>query len=288
MRRLQQRSDKHGLLRLAGHLAVMTALGWLYGSSLGGPLILSVLAAAAFGFTFVTMFAAMHECVHRTAFRTVWLNETVGWFAGLLSFYNATFYRYYHTWHHRFTNQPGQDPELDDPKPRDLAGYLIEMSGITWWIGKLKTHFRIALGKTDYPFLNEKTAPDVVRSVRIQLATYLVAIALSPSAFLLYWLIPMVLAQPLLRAILLAEHAGCAERDAPLENTRTTYTAFPVRFLMWEMPYHAEHHRYPAIPFFALGEAHQTMGPQLAHVARDGYVGMHRDFLKSLKRHETA
>jgi fatty acid desaturase len=94
----------------------------------------------------------------------------------------------------------------------------------------------------------------------------------------------MVLGQPLLRAILLAEHTGCAERDAPLENSRTTYTTLPVRFLMWEMSFHAEHHRYPAIPFFALAEAHRTMGPLLTHVARDGYVGMHREFLKGLKR----
>ncbi|HEX5660325.1 MAG TPA: fatty acid desaturase [Polyangiales bacterium] len=288
MRRLQQRSDAQGLARLGGHLALMLVAGVLYGWNLGGPPWLTLMLGLALGFTYVTMFAAMHECVHRTAFRTQWLNESAGWLAGLLSFYNATFYRYYHTWHHRFTNQPGQDPELDDGKPRDLLGYLIEMSGITWWIGKLKTHFRIALGRTDYPFLNAKTGPDVIRSVRWQLATYGAAIALSTALgqpyFLLYWLIPMVLAQPLLRAILLAEHTGCAELDAPLANTRTTYTAWPVRFLMWEMPYHAEHHRYPALPFFALAEAHRSMGPLLVHVERDGYLGMHRAFVKGLKR----
>jgi fatty acid desaturase len=289
MRRLQQRSDARGLMRLAGHLAAMLLTGWVYSRTLGGPWLLSALAATAYGFTFVTMFAAMHECVHRTAFRTQWLNESVGWFAGLLSFYNANFYRYYHTWHHRFTNQPGQDPELDDGKPRDVLGYLIEMSGVTWWVGKLRTHARFALGRSHgYPFLNDKTVREVVRSVRWQLASYGAASALSLAVgrplFLLYWLVPMVLAQPLLRAILLAEHTGCAELDAPLANSRTTYTSFPVRFLMWEMPYHAEHHRYPALPFFALAEAHRSMGPYLVHIARRGYVGMHVEFLKGLKR----
>ncbi|HEY6879822.1 MAG TPA: fatty acid desaturase, partial [Polyangiales bacterium] len=120
MRRLQQRSDAQGLARLGGHLALMGLTGWLYAWTLRAPGLLTAVAAMAYGFTFVTMFAAMHECVHRTAFRSQWLNESVGWVAGLLSFYNATFYRYYHTWHHRFTNLPGKDPELDDKKPTSL------------------------------------------------------------------------------------------------------------------------------------------------------------------------
>ena len=55
---------------------------------------------------------------------------------------------------------------------------------------------------------------------------------------------------------------------------------------MWEMPYHAEHHRYPALPFFALAPAHASLGPHLAHVARRGYLGVHRDFLERLSDHQ--
>jgi fatty acid desaturase len=235
------------------------------------------------------MFAAMHESVHRTAFRTRWLNDAVAWFAGLLSFYNGTFYRYYHGWHHRFTQIPGKDPELEDKKPTDLSSYLVEMSGATWWISKLRTHFAIAGGRVhSYGFLNDETRPAVVRSVRLQLGVYGVAIALSLALgqplFVTYWLLPVALGQPLLRAILLAEHAGCSQDDDALSNTRTTHTIFPVRVLMWDMPYHAEHHRYPAIPFFALAAVHEKLGPSLAHVAREGYTGMHVAFLRGLTR----
>jgi fatty acid desaturase len=281
MRRLQERSDARGLVRFAGHLVLMLSAGALYGYTLHARAYwLAVPACVALGFTYATMFAAMHECVHRTAFRTPWLNEAAGWLAGLLSFYNATFYRYYHTWHHRFTNLPGQDPELGDPKPHSLGSYLLELSGLTWWLGKLKTHFQIAAGRTDHPFLPQGAAAAVVRSVRAQLAVYALLALLTP--FVSLWVVPMMLGQPLLRAILLAEHTGCATTDAPLENTRTTHTVWLVRFLMWEMPFHAEHHRYPALPFFSLAEAHETMGPLLQHVARDGYLGMHRAFLKEL------
>jgi fatty acid desaturase len=289
LRRLQQRSDARGLLRLAGHLAAIGGSGWLYALALQRrPSIFLVgLAAIAFGFTLVSMFAAMHESVHRTAFKSLWLNNAVGWFAGLLSFYNSTFYRYYHGWHHRFTQIPGKDPELEDQRPTSVLSYVWVMSGLPWWIGKLQTHFTLALGKTgSYVFLNQQTAPLVVRSVRLQLLAYGAGIALSfalgHAYFVTYWLLPVVMAQPLLRAILLAEHTGCAENEDALANTRTTHTVLPVRFLMWEMPYHAEHHRHPALPFFALAQMHERLGPQLLHVARRGYLGLHVDFVKGL------
>lgn len=288
LRALGQRSDAQGLLRLAGHLAAIYVTGRLYSLTLAHELwALTVPAVVAYGFTLVTMFATMHECVHRTAFATPWLNNAVGWFAGLLSFYNSTFYRYYHGWHHRFTQIPGRDPELDDPKPTSLATYALELSGVPWWLGKLRTHASIALGFVEkYPFLNHQTRGPVINSVRFQLLVYalgiLVSLAEWQPLFLTYWLLPVAAGQPLLRAILLAEHTGCSESDDALANTRTTHTVWPVRFLMWEMPYHAEHHRYPAIPFFALQRAHAALGPQLEHVARDGYLGVNRALLRQL------
>jgi fatty acid desaturase len=289
LRKLQQRSDAKGLRRLAGHLAAIGCSAWLYTLALQRVQhsALVVLAVSAYGFTLVTMFAAMHETVHRTAFKSLWLNNTVGWFAGLLSFYNSTFYRYYHGWHHRFTQIPGKDPELEDKKPTSLASYLLELSGLPWWLGKLRTHAKLALGKTaGYGFLNEGNSAAVVRSVRLQLLTYAagsaLSVALGSPYIVTYWLLPVAVAQPMLRAILLAEHTGCAQNDDAFANTRTTYTIWPVRFLMWQMPYHAEHHRHPALPFFALAEAHRSLGPQLLHVARRGYFGLHCDFVKRL------
>ncbi|MFT3926837.1 MAG: fatty acid desaturase [Myxococcales bacterium] len=295
LKQLQQRSDLRGLLRLAGHLAWMGSACALYAVAIAKswhPAWI-LLAGTALGFTMVTMFACMHECVHRTAFRSAWLNEGVGWFAGLLSFYNSTFYRHYHTWHHRFTQIPGKDPELEDTRPTSLGVYAVEMSGVTWWIGKFKTHFTLAAGRTGgFPFLNENTAPGAVRSVRVQLATYaafaVASLVLGGPYLLVYWVVPVALGQPLLRLILLAEHTGCTEDDNMLTNTRTTHTIWPVRFLMWEMPYHAEHHRYPALPFFALRAAHERMGQRLSHVARRGYTGFHVEVLRGLWRRPSA
>lgn len=287
LRHLQQRSNARGLQRLAAHLAVLGAALALHALSLQRPSAwpLHVVTATAYGFTLVTLFAAMHEAVHRTAFRSQWLNDTVAWFAGLLSFYNSTFYRPYHGWHHRFTQLPGKDPELEDLKPTNFGSYLLELSGALWWVGKLQTYWTLCRGDySAYPFLTERSGPLVVRSVRLQMLTYLAAIAgsfwLGRALFVDYWLLPVAFAQPLLRAILLAEHTGCTQDGNSLSNTRTTHTVFLVRLLMWEMPYHAEHHRYPALPFFSLAAAHTAIGPELKHVARAGYLGFHVELCK--------
>lgn len=80
----------------------------------------------------------MHECGHRTAFRQQAVNDGVAWFCGLLSFYNADFYRryLYYQWHHRSTNQLGRDPELEGA-PTSLPGYLLHLRGPPWWAGKM-------------------------------------------------------------------------------------------------------------------------------------------------------
>jgi fatty acid desaturase len=286
--RLQQRSNARGLLRLAGHVALIAATGAVYSLILtrSSAMAAHALAATVYGFTLVTMFAAMHEAVHRTSFKSRWLNDLVAWFAGLLSFYNSTYYRPYHGWHHRFTQLAGRDPELEDGKPTSLTSYALEVSGLPWWIGKLRTHATLALGKTaSYRFLTERTGARVVRSVRLQLLVYCAAIvasfALRHPYFVVYWLVPVALAQPILRVILLAEHTGCSEDDNPLTNTRTTRTVWLVRFLMWEMPYHAEHHYHPALPFFTLARAHRRIGSRLRHVAQ-GYAALHAGFLRDL------
>lgn len=287
---LQRRSDARGLLRLCGHFGTILAAGVVYSLALqrSSSLLIHALCALLLGFPLVTQFATMHECVHKTAFESRWLNTAVAWVAGLLSFYNSTFYWPYHVWHHRYTQLPGQDPELEDPKPTRLSSYVLELSGLPWWVGKLRLYAKLAAGNFgSYAFLNDKSGPAAVRSVRLQLLTYAGAIGASVwlgyPYFFVYWLAPVALAQPLLRAILLAEHMSCSNDADMLSNTRTTYTLSPVRFLMWEMPYHAEHHRYPALPFFSLARAHVQLGPHLSVIERRGYCGFHLRLLKAFR-----
>jgi fatty acid desaturase len=282
---LNVKSNIRGALRLLGHLSIMVGSGYLWATHLD-QWVLAIPALVIYGFSIAAMFAPLHECVHRTAFANNRLNDAVAWFAGLLSLYNSTFYRRYHKWHHRYTRIPGKDPELTDPQPTTLREYLWQMSGIPWWIGKIQGHARIALGQMeDCPYIPEAARAEVIRSTQLQLLVYGVAIALSVTFaqawFLLYWLLPLAVGQPILRFILLAEHTHCTLDDNSLANTRTTLTLAPLRFLMWNMPFHAEHHLYASIPFHALPAAHEKLKPHLAHVHR-GYVKVNQDIVANL------
>jgi len=236
------------------------------------------------GAMLVTLFAPMHECVHRTAFASRWANDAVAWFAGLVSVYNSTFYWYFHVWHHRYTQDPERDPELAFAKARNRFEYLREVSGANFWWRRLVDYPALAFGLVRRPFIPEHARRRIALSMSAQLAIYAaaaVSIALGSRAALYYWLLPVILAQPFLRALLIAEHTGCSMDANGLGNTRTTLAGLPIRLLMWNMPYHAEHHLYPAVPFHLLPELHAQIRGQLAHLAPN-YLAANRAVLRWL------
>lgn len=290
VRGFSHRSNLSGTIRWSLHLAVIVATGALVSVSAESWWTL-IPAMTLHGFGLVTMFAPMHECVHRTAFASKWANEVVGWIAGCLSFYNFTYYRYYHTWHHRYTQDPQRDPELMDPKPASIAGYLWEISAIGFWLNRPWMFLKLAIGRTQaYPFIPENARTKIAISAAAQLGVYvvgLVSIATGQLWAWWYFFAPALLAQPLLRALLIVEHTGCTLDENGLTNTRTTLTNPYIRLLMWNMPFHTEHHLYPSIPFHQLPKAHRELKQQLAHLS-PSYVAANREVIASFSPAETA
>jgi fatty acid desaturase len=286
LKELNTRSTEKGLFRLADHFLIMGISGYAWSSNLGHNWAIAIPALLVYGFSLAAMFAPLHECSHRTAFAHNILNDTVGWLAGLLSFYNIAYFRHYHKWHHRYTLDPEKDPERRDPALHTRGDYFLHISGLPWWRDKLLTHFRVACGqlKTD-PFIPHTAHRAVVRSTQLQLAIYALAILISvidqQPWFIWYWLLPLAVGQPLLRCMLLAEHTGCSEVRNPFTNTRSTITRWPVRFLMWNMPFHAEHHLYPSIPFYHLPIAHQQLQQYFTYI-QPGYLQFNRDLITGL------
>jgi fatty acid desaturase len=282
LRALARRSDLRGAVQLGRHLACMAMTGTLVWLTL--PFWYLLLPAMVLhGITIVTMFAPMHECVHRTAFASRRANDTVGWVAGVLGFYNATFYRYFHAWHHRYTQDPARDPELMYPKAGDRLAYFKEITGFTFWYRRAIDYPALALCQTRrLPFVPASARREIAVSMSCQLLIYLTAVASIAAGFsvaLYFWFLPAILAQPLLRAVLITEHTGCSKDDNGFGNTRTTLASTPIRLLMWNMPYHAEHHLFPSIPFHQLPALHRKIRTRLAHVA-PGYLTTNRAILR--------
>jgi len=98
--------------------------------------------------------------------------------------------------------------------------------------------------------------------------------------------VPALLGQPFLRLFLLAEHTGCAFDEDMLSNTRTTYTNAAVLLLTWRMPYHAEHHSFPSVPFHALVRVNALL-PATRRVTAPGYLALHRQLLRQLRTAKT-
>lgn len=285
LRGLSVRSDLPGLARLAAHLGIMAATGSLIWLALGTWWLL-LPAMVLHGIVLVACFAPFHEGSHYTAFRSRWLNDVVGWLAGAVFFNNVDFYREFHAAHHKYTQDPERDPERDLNPPRSRRHYLWLVSGLPYWRTRLSFLWRAGTGRFErMPYVAPAKAGRVIRSVRLQVGLYLlvaaVSVATGSTAALVWWIGPVLLGMPFLRFYLMAEHTGCSEDDNGLTNTRTTLTAWPVRLLMWNMPFHAEHHLYPSIPFHRLPEAHALVRARLAHLG-DGYVNVNREVYRSL------
>ncbi|MBM7066404.1 fatty acid desaturase [Actibacterium sp. 188UL27-1] len=277
---LTRRRNAPGLWHLAGHLTLIAATGtWI---AAGWPFWGAVLPVH--GIFLVFLFTLTHETTHKTPFATPWLNEWVGRACGFVLLIPFEWFRYFHLAHHRHTNIPGKDPELEGGGlPGTRRAYWWRVSGLPYWFRVIRQIAALVRGQGMADYIPNAARPLIVREARTMLAIYALAVgslAISPALFWL-WILPVVLGQPALRLYLMAEHGRCAFVADILDNTRTTFTNRIVRFLAWNMPYHTEHHTLPNVPFHALPRLHRIMAPHLKHTA-PGYRWFNWRLLRDL------
>jgi fatty acid desaturase len=284
LRALSGRTNADGAMRLGTHVALLAGTGWLV--AVAGPWTL-LPAVLLLGIVQVALFAPAHETMHQTAFASRRVNAIVGWLAACPSLLNAQFYTAFHLAHHRHTQTPGLDPELDTPAPTNLPGYVRRVMGIPYWRLRLRVIADCWRGDLSaYPYVGDAVRDRVILSVRAMSLTMAGGAVASAVLFgwatpLLFWIGPQLIGQPVLRAYLLAEHTGCTLDRNGLTNTRTTLTNAAVRLLMWNMPFHAEHHLYPSIPFHRLADAHASIREKLGFV-QPGYARWNLGLIRQL------
>ncbi|UCI06692.1 fatty acid desaturase family protein [Mesorhizobium sp. B1-1-8] len=279
---LTGKSNAPGLIQSAVHFGSIIVLGVLIAAKVPfWPMLM-----LPQGILIVFLFTLLHETVHRTAFETQWLNDAVARLCSLAIALPADWFRYFHFAHHRFTQDPESDPELASPKPETWRQYIVHVSGLPMWWGHFKTLYTNARGRCRDSYVPPKGLPKVRAEARAMLAFYVVVLALGlgfkASVLPYVWIVPALLGQPFPGLYLLAEHGRCPFVANMLENTRTTLTNWLVRKLAWNMPFHAEHHAYPGVPFHQLPEFHRLIERHLK-VVEPGYVSFHEKYIETLR-----
>ena len=278
---LTERSDAAGFAQLAGHVGVLVATGYLIHISI--DTVWLPLALLGHGFVLVFLFAPLHETIHRTAFRSRWINGLVSWICGAVLMLPPAYFRAFHFAHHRYTQDPERDPELVTAKPSSWRSWLWTVSGIPYWRERMAAIGQHAGGRVSQPFVSAAARGGIVGEARVLVGVYVLvgvgAVAAQSAWPIVYWILPVLLGQPFLRMYLLAEHTGCPLVADMRVNSRTTLTNRAMRRLAWNMPFHTAHHVYPGVPFHALLEVHERIRDGVRYEAR-GYLRVQWELMR--------
>ena len=293
---LTERRDGPAALHLAIQVAATGAVLALTIALAASDHPLRWLAVTILGVCVLTFFPLLHEAGHSTAFASPRANEAGTWLGALLMLQAPSFFREFHWAHHRETQSRESDPEIAnapallDDHPRDPFRYTFLVCGQFLMVGKLLFTIACAVLPTSmqgtlFPFIRAERRSRVAWESRLALLVFAgvagVCVAFPAAAFaLLAWPVAHVL----LGFYLMPEHTGLPNDGTQVHRTRTVLTPTWVRWLMWNMPYHAEHHAHPGVPYHALPALHARMAPELEHVSQ-GYLAFHGDaMLRAVRR----
>ncbi len=208
-----------------------------------------------------------HECGHRTAFKTKWMNDAVYQIASFMILREPEIWRWSHTRHHTDTVIVGRDPEIITPRPPDilsLALNIFSLKNAVLFFEKVLLHASGRLSAEEATFVPESERESVHRTARIYLAIYALVIA---ACVAFRSILPaMYVGLPSLYGGWLQLYFGCTQHLGLAEdvldhrlNSRTIYMNPIFRFLYWNMNYHVEHHLFPLIPYHALPKLHEKI-----------------------------
>lgn len=285
---LSRRTDVHALAMLAAHLGALGASGAWVWVTRTSPWV--VPALVVYGAVMAHLFALLHECTHRTPFRSSWVNAAVAHGCGVVIGLPAGYFRLEHLAHHQSTQDPERDPELI-PLPRSLRAYLAFVVGIPYWSWAARTTVAHVFGRTpafEHRFVTPRNQRPVVTEARIYVAVWAVVIGAAAvaghlSGVVWLWLLPRLVGEPWMRVARLSEHAGRPLTRDVTEGTRSlARVPQPLRLLAWNMPFHAEHHAAPGVPFHALPALHERLAPALRG-DQGGYLAAQADIVRRVR-----
>lgn len=290
LRALQQRDDARSAARLAVHFGAFAVLIVLVTVNATHPLTaftLSVMLA----WVWSGLFAPFHECTHRTAFLSRRGNIIGAWLTAIPFMMGPSVYRTFHFEHHRHTQEPDKDPELaNDPRylqwPSGWRNWLHAASGVGLMRLKLVPQWGFVTRPSREWNEVASWADTIVDPAEIARDSTIVLLlwGLFVLACVLWipgggWLLFAAWFTHVFQTLWVScEHTGLPTDGNILARTRTVTSNAFVRFWLWNMNYHAEHHAWPSVPWHRLADAHREIADKLESFV-PGYVTLHANVI---------
>jgi fatty acid desaturase len=283
MRALNAKNDGRGFAQAAGHLGLLGLTGaaalWAAAQSLWWLLALAIFLHGTFASFAIN---AVHELVHKSVFKTQWLNEAFARIYGFLGWIHFEQFYTGHMRHHQFTLHPPDDLEVVLP-----LKVLTRQFFQTGFVNPLAMRhhipnaLRLARGDFQGEWENllfpqsepEKSAP-IKRWAKTLLIGHamilLISLALGGLFSPVWFLIPVLASlTPMYGGWLFflcnsTQHIGLQDNVSDFRLSCRTFTVNPlVQFLYWHMNYHIEHHMYAAVPCYNLKKLHRAIEHEL-------------------------
>ena len=275
LKELSKRSDTPGLVHFAIYFASLIFFGYLSYAFWGTWFFLLFFFIYSTIYTFGV--ANTHETVHRTAFKTRWINEVFCYISFFQLHSEPLSFRWSHTFHHSKTLQTeGEyDHEIEVSRPTDLIRFFLKFIPLTDLFYIHQSSFvniaKLAIGIMSPS--NKITAPKdqqkkITRNARFLLLIWFLIISVSfyfntlwP---IIFYFLPPFVGRPIHFAVNVTQHLA-AKLDTK-DHRLSTYTVIlnPIlSFYYWHMEYHIEHHMFPMVPSYNLKKLRQEIDKQL-------------------------
>lgn len=259
------RSDLHAWRLVLGNWLAIAAIFYVAGAF---PNPITILGAVVLlGGRQLGLSVLMHECGHRTFFRTTWLNDFVGqWLCALPVLNDMPSYARGHLAHHRLAGT-ADDPDLSNYRyyPVSKASFrrkvIRDLTGQTGF--KLVSFIVRGVGGVMTRERRSKSTPFLCQVlVQVILFTVLASFGIA-WVYLLWAAAYMTVFMLIIRIRQVAEHAAVPDLfdPDPRRNTRTVRAPWWQRLVFAPngVNFHMEHHMLAGVPCYRLEALHKRL-----------------------------
>ena len=275
LRDLSQRKNLPGLIHfffyflflfISGYIAYITWGTWW-----------SLFFFFIYGTIYAFSVANWHETVHRTAFKTRWINEIFYHTSSFMCDFEGFRWRWSHTFHHTYTLQTegDYDHEIQISRPTELFWFflnyipftdllyphrLIKYEVLKHAFGKLAPVVNISVPKNQKKKIIWNSRLYVLIWINIFVFSFYIGSILP----ILYIILPTYYGKPIWFAVNVTQHLGAAIDTKDHRLSSYSLKINPIlSFLYWKMEYHLEHHMFPMVPSYNLKKLQNEIKDQL-------------------------